>query len=37
MVHFGSYKNIKFASIEELEKVPGIGKEMSKKIYSELV
>ena len=37
MVHFGSYKNIKFASIEELQKVPGIGKEMSEKIYSELV
>ncbi len=37
MVHFGSYKKIKFASIEELQKVPGIGKEMSKKIYSELV
>jgi len=37
MVHFGSYKKIKFASIEELQRVPGIGKEMSKKIYSELV
>ena len=37
MVHFGGYKNIKFASIEELQKVPGIGKEMSEKIYSELV
>jgi excinuclease ABC subunit C len=37
MVHFGSYKNIKFASLEELQKVPGIGKEMSEKIYSELI
>jgi excinuclease ABC subunit C len=37
IVYFGSYKNIKFASIEELQKVPGIGKEMSKKIYDELI
>jgi excinuclease ABC subunit C len=37
IVYFGSYRNIKFASIEELQKVPGIGKEMSKKIYDELI
>ncbi len=37
MVHFGGYKNIKFATVEELQKVPGIGKEMSEKIYRELI
>ena len=37
LIHFGGYKKIKFASIEELRKVPGIGKEMAEKIYSKLV
>ena len=37
LIHFGGYKKIKFASIEELRKVPGIGKEMAEKIHSELI
>jgi excinuclease ABC subunit C len=37
LIHFGSYKKIKFASVDELKKVPGIGKEMAEKIYSELI
>ena len=37
LVYFGGYKKIKFASVEELKKVPGIGKEMAEKINSELI
>lgn len=31
--HFGSSKKVKEASLEELQRVPGIGKELAKKIY----
>jgi excinuclease ABC subunit C len=34
--HFGSAKQVKSASIEELQKVRGIGKELAEKIYSYL-
>ena len=37
LIHFGGYKKIKFASLEELRKVPGIGKEMAERIHSELI
>lgn len=32
--HFGSALQVKNASLEELQKVPGIGKELAEKIYS---
>ncbi|MGD0021520.1 MAG: excinuclease ABC subunit UvrC [Smithellaceae bacterium] len=32
--HFGSANLVKDASLEELQKVPGIGKDLAKKIYS---
>jgi excinuclease ABC subunit C len=31
--HFGSSKKVKESSIDELQKVPGIGKELAEKIY----
>jgi len=34
--HFGSSKQVKDAALEELQKVPGIGKEIAEKIYSHL-
>jgi len=34
--HFGSSKQVKDATLEELQKVPGIGKELAEKIYSHL-
>jgi excinuclease ABC subunit C len=34
--HFGSAKIVKYATLEELQKVPGIGKELAEKIYSRL-
>jgi excinuclease ABC subunit C len=34
--HFGSSKQIKDATLEELQKVPGIGKELAAKIYTGL-
>ena len=34
--HFGSSKQVKDATLEELQKVPGIGKELAEKIYSYL-
>jgi excinuclease ABC subunit C len=34
--HFGSSKQVKDATLEELQKVPGIGKEIAEKIYSYL-
>ena len=34
--HFGSSKQVKDASVEELQKVPGIGKELAAKIYTAL-
>jgi excinuclease ABC subunit C len=34
--HFGSSNQVKDATLEELEKVPGIGKELAGKIYSHL-
>ena len=34
--HFGSSKQIKDAALEELQKVPGIGKDLADKIYSHL-
>jgi excinuclease ABC subunit C len=37
LVHFGGYKKIKYASLDELKKVPGIGKEMAEKIQSEII
>jgi len=32
--HFGSSKKVKDATLEELQKVPGIGKELAEKIYT---
>ncbi|MBE3116057.1 excinuclease ABC subunit UvrC, partial [Candidatus Bathyarchaeota archaeon] len=32
--HFGSSKQVKSATLEELQKVPGIGKELAEKIYT---
>ena len=34
--HFGSSKQVKNATLAELQKVPGIGKELAEKIYSRL-
>jgi len=34
--HFGSSKQVKDATLEELQKVPGIGNELAEKIYSYL-
>ena len=34
--HFGSSKRIQKASLDELQKVPGIGKSLAEKIYSHL-
>jgi excinuclease ABC subunit C len=34
--HFGSSKQVKNASLEELQKVPGIGKELAEKIFTAL-
>ena len=34
--HFGGRKGIDYASIEELMKVPGIGKSMANKIYQHI-
>jgi excinuclease ABC subunit C len=34
--HFGSSKQVKDATLEELQKVPGIGKELAEKIYNGL-
>ena len=34
--HFGSSSQVKDAKLEELQKVPGIGKELAGKIYSHL-
>jgi len=34
--HFGSSKQVKDATLEELQKVPGIGKELAEKIYTAL-
>jgi excinuclease ABC subunit C len=34
--HFGSAQQVKNATIEELQKVPGIGKELAEKIYAGL-
>ena len=34
--HFGSVQQVKNATIEELQKVPGIGKELAEKIYKSL-
>jgi excinuclease ABC subunit C len=34
--HFGSSNQVKDATLEELQKVSGIGKELAKKIYSHL-
>ena len=34
--HFGFSKKVKDATLEELQKVPGIGKEMAEKIYTAL-
>ncbi len=34
--HFGSAKQVENATLEELQKVPGIGKELAEKIYSHL-
>jgi excinuclease ABC subunit C len=34
--HFGSSKQVKDATLEELQKVPGIGKDLADKIYSHL-
>ena len=34
--HFGSSKQVKGATLEELQKVPGIGSELAEKIYSHL-
>jgi excinuclease ABC subunit C len=34
--HFGSVQQVKNATIEELQKVPGIGKELAEKIYTGL-
>ena len=34
--HFGSVQQVKNATIEELQKVPGIGKEIAEKIYKTL-
>ena len=34
--HFGSAKQVKDTTLEELKKVPGIGKELAEKIYSYL-
>jgi len=34
--HFGSAEQVKDATLEELKKVPGIGKELAEKIYSYL-
>jgi excinuclease ABC subunit C len=34
--HFGSSKQVKKATLEELQKVPGIGKELAEKIYTAL-
>jgi len=36
LVHFGSVLQVKNATIEELQKVPGIGKELAEKIYTVL-
>jgi excinuclease ABC subunit C len=36
LVHFGSALQVKNATIEELQKVPGIGKELGEKIYTAL-
>jgi excinuclease ABC subunit C len=36
LVHFGSALQVKNATIEELQKVPGIGKELAEKIYTVL-
>jgi excinuclease ABC subunit C len=36
LVHFGSTRQVKNASIEELQNVPGIGKELAEKIYTGL-
>ena len=32
--HFGSVKQLQEASLDELQKVPGIGKELAEKIYN---
>ena len=34
--HFGSARQVQNASLEDLQKVPGIGKELAEKIYSHL-
>jgi excinuclease ABC subunit C len=34
--HFGSAQQVKNATLEELQKVPGIGKELAEKIYTAL-
>jgi excinuclease ABC subunit C len=34
--HFGSSKKVKEASVDELQKVPGIGKSLAEKIYGAL-
>jgi excinuclease ABC subunit C len=34
--HFGSSKQVKNATLEELQKVPGIGKELAEKVYTAL-
>jgi len=34
--HFGSVQQVKSATIEELQNVPGIGKELAEKIYTGL-
>jgi len=36
LVHFGSALQVKNATLEELQKVPGIGKELAEKIYTGL-
>ena len=34
--HFGSVRQVQEASLDELQKVPGIGKSLAEKIYSAL-
>ena len=36
LTHFGSSKQVRDATLEELQKVPGIGKELAEKIYTAL-
>ena len=35
LTHFGSVENIKTAGLRDLEKTPGVGKEIAKRIYKE--